>query len=108
MTSIINFHETVNGQEQKTVSKICPIDGRISNIKLFFPATDQVGLAIGFESKKVCPETGFIFLNNKSPSFSVNEEVRKNGRIWLDLKNEGSEIFTITAIITIISKEVIK
>lgn len=107
MTRIINFHESVAGKEQKTVSKICSINGQISDIKLFFPATDQVGLGVGFESKRVCPETGFIFLNNKSPSFSVNEEIKRNQRLWVEIQNQSDATFVISAIITIISKEVI-
>lgn len=102
MTRIINFCESIAAGEEKTISKRIPLDGKITNIQIFFPTTDyKLGVAVGYESTRICPETGFLTLDSANPSFTIDEPIKKNQRLWVDLRNEGSASFVISAIITI-------
>ena len=90
----------------------CPFDATITSIGFHFPpgCDGLVDVAIGHEgevevghSGEQCfPEDGYISLDDATPVFSTNWDVRRGELLWAEIRNADSvNLHTITVIFTL-------
>jgi len=108
LTKQINFSEEVNPLEGVIIQERCPLNGKITAVTMSFPpgANQLVDIAFGHESNRVCPDIGFINLDDATPTYpGIEEDVRKNERLWVEIRNtDDTYPHRITVLVVVVGK----
>jgi len=61
-----------------------------------------VDVAVGYLTTQFCPRSGFLALDNATPTYYFNEAITKDRPIWVIMQNrDGGFVHNITVTVTI-------
>jgi len=106
-TKQIKFDKTLAALEGVHMTERCPLNGKITSITISFaPGCNQfVDVAFGVEERHIIPESGYIALDDATPTFPTSEPVNMNDRLWVEVKNgDSANSHRITILATIVGK----
>lgn len=107
-TRQINFTETVEPLTGVLLTERCPLTGTIKSVTMSWPpgCNNLVDVAFGHGSQRVCPYSGYIALDDASPTFTdINELVKMDERLWAEIKNaDDIHPHTISVLVVIVGK----
>ena len=101
----MNFRSTVLAATGVVLASSCPLDGSIINITIHFPlgCLALVLVAFGKGGRQICPEAGFIALDDATPVYPTNEPCKGGDRLWVEIQNtDGFNPHTISVIATVV------
>jgi hypothetical protein len=101
----VNFRSTVLAATGIVLATPCPLDGSIINITMHFPlgCLALVLVAFGNGGRQICPETGFIALDDATPVYPTSEPVNGGDRLWVEIRNtDGFFPHTISVNVTVV------
>ena len=82
----------------------CPWDATITSVTMHFPAgcNALVDVAAGHSNIRVCPNEGFIALDDATPVMPVRETVRAGEELFVEIRNgDAINPHTISVIMTL-------
>lgn len=86
-----------------TLTEYAPFSGYIKQVTLHYPegCDALVDVRVGHGTKQFCPDTGFLALNDATPTYPFNEGVDDHEEIWVELRNrDGANTHNI--VVTVI------
>lgn len=87
----------------------CPVTGLITEVTMHWPkgCNALVDLAFGHKDVHVCPRSGYIALNDATPSWrNLHEPVEKGEDLWAVLRNgDGANPHTPSIVCTLVGVE---
>lgn len=104
-TKQIRFDKTLAALAGVYMTERCPLNGKITSVTVSFRAgcNQFVDVAFGVEGRHVIPESGYIALEDTTPTFPTSEPVKMNDRLWAEIKNgDSGNAHRITVLVTII------
>jgi hypothetical protein len=104
-TKVLNFRWAVPAATGVVLATPCPLNGSIINITMHFPlgCLALVLVAFGNGGRQICPEAGFIALNDATPTYPIDEPVEGGDRLWVEIRNtDGGFPHTISVGVTIV------
>ena len=108
ITRQINFQEEVQPLKGVILSEKCPLTGTIKSVTMSWPpgCNNLVDVAFGHASQRVCPYSGYIALDDASPTFTdINELVKMDERLWCEIRNaDDTYPHTISVLVVIVGK----
>ncbi len=106
-TKQIRFDKTLAALEGAMLRERCPLNGKITSITVSFRAgcNQLVDVAFGVEERHIIPDTGYIALEDTTPTFPTSEPVKMNDRLWAEIKNgDSGNAHRITVLATIVGE----
>ena len=76
------------GSGATLVSK-APFDGHIRQVSIHWPdgCDALVDVKVGYGQKQFCPREGFLALNDATPTYPFNIEIKEGVDIWVEMQN---------------------
>jgi len=91
------------------LKEACPLTGFITEVTMHWPkgCNALVDLAFGHRDEHMCPRSGYIALNDATPSWrDLHEPVKKGEDLWAELRNgDGVNPHTPSIICTLVGVE---
>jgi len=87
-----------------TLEEITPFSGYIKQVTIHWPdgADALVDVKVGHGVTQVCPDEGFLALNDATPTYPFNEWVDDQETIWVEMQNrDGANPHSITVTVTL-------
>lgn len=106
-TKQISFDKTLAALEGVYMTERCPLNGKIASVTMSFRAgcNQLVDVAFGVESRHIIPESGYIALEDTTPTFPTSEPVEMNDRLWAEMRNgDSGNSHRITVLATVIGE----
>ena len=75
------------------------------NITIHFPLGCLALVLVAFSNggRQICPEAGFIALDDATPTYPINEPVEGGDRLWVEIQNtDGANPHTISVNVTVV------
>lgn len=90
ITRQVPFEYNVPALGGVDLKEACPITGFITEVTMHFPegCNSLVDIVFGHRDVHLSPHTGYISLNNATPSWrNLHESVKKGETLWTKFKN---------------------
>lgn len=71
------------------LEEAAPFNGYIKEISIHYPdgCDALVDVRVGHDVTQFCPREGYLALNDVTPTYSFNVEVKQGDPIWVEMKN---------------------
>lgn len=103
------FAHTLPALQGVELKEACSLTGSITEVTMHFPkgCNALVDLAFGHRDIHMCPRSGYIALNNATPSWrDLHEPVKKGEDLWAELRNgDGANPHSPSIICTLVGVE---
>ncbi len=86
-----------------TLTEVVPFGGHIKQITIHWPdgCSALVDVKVGLGVKQFCPREGYLALNNATPTYPFNVEVKEGDPIWVEMRNTSLFPHNITVIVVL-------
>lgn len=85
------------------LTEYAPFAGYIKQIVPHWPAgcAGFVDIRVGHGIKQLCPNEGYLALDDATPTYFFNEEVEDREEIWVELRNASGFAHVITVTVAL-------
>jgi len=100
----IPFAYNLDPLQGVTLMEYAPFSGYITQVSIHWPegCDALVDVRVGHGTKQFCPDTGYLALNDATPTYPFSEWCEDREEIWVEMRNgDGANSHAITVTVVL-------